>query len=88
MKSLSTTPGKKSAAKAAALPKETTAKPQRTGKVSTGARQASQTNLEMRHQMIATAAYYRAERRGFQDGSLVDDWIEAEAEIDASLGSI
>lgn len=88
MKSLPATPGKKSAAKAATLPKEATAKPQRTRKASTGARQASQTNPEMRHQMIATAAYYRAERRGFQGGSPVDDWIEAEAEIDASLGSI
>jgi len=37
---------------------------------------------EHRHQMIATAAYYRAERRAFGDGDPVADWLEAEAEID------
>jgi hypothetical protein len=40
---------------------------------------------ECRHQMIATAAYYRAEFRAFQDGDPVADWLEAEAEIDRAL---
>ena len=31
--------------------------------------------------MIATAAYYRAERRGFEDGTADEDWYEAEAEL-------
>lgn len=31
--------------------------------------------------MVATAAYYRAESRGFDDGSAEDDWYEAEAEL-------
>jgi Protein of unknown function (DUF2934) len=35
-----------------------------------------------RNQMIATAAYYRAERRGFTGGNPVGDWLAAEAEID------
>ncbi|MBI1173747.1 MAG: DUF2934 domain-containing protein [Sideroxydans sp.] len=35
-----------------------------------------------RYQMIATAAYFRAEQRGFKNGNPVDDWIAAEAEID------
>jgi hypothetical protein len=35
--------------------------------------------------MIATAAYYRAECRAFQDGDPVADWLEAEAEIDRAL---
>jgi hypothetical protein len=35
--------------------------------------------------MIATAAYYRAERRQFAPGFEVEDWIAAEAEVDASL---
>ena len=35
-----------------------------------------------RYQMIATAAYYRAEHRGFSGGNPVDDWLAAEAEID------
>lgn len=37
-----------------------------------------------REQMIAEAAYFRAERRGFR-GDAVRDWCEAEAEIDARL---
>ena len=31
--------------------------------------------------MVATAAYYRAEARGFEGGSPEDDWYEAEAEL-------
>ena len=34
-----------------------------------------------RQQWIATAAYYRYERRGFNNGSEERDWLEAEAEI-------
>lgn len=37
---------------------------------------------EERKRMIAEAAYYRAERRGFATGGELDDWIEAETEID------
>jgi hypothetical protein len=32
---------------------------------------------------IARAAYFRAERRGFAPGSDLDDWLEAETEIEA-----
>ena len=42
-------------------------------------------NGEDRQHMISTAAYYRAERRGFNGGDEVQDWLEAEAEIDAIL---
>lgn len=35
-----------------------------------------------RREMIATAAFLRAERRGFSSGSEVDDWLSAEEEID------
>ena len=38
-----------------------------------------------RQQMIAEAAYFKAERRGFNGGDAVRDWCEAEAEIDAQL---
>jgi hypothetical protein len=38
--------------------------------------------------MIAEAAYFRAERRGFNGGDAVRDWCEAEAEIDARLREI
>jgi DNA anti-recombination protein RmuC len=35
--------------------------------------------------MIADAAYFRAERRGFNGADPVPDWLEAEAEVDAQL---
>ena len=31
--------------------------------------------------VIAEAAYYRAQQRGFAPGHELDDWIEAEAEV-------
>ena len=35
-----------------------------------------------RYQMIAEAAYFRAEKRGFVEGDVAQDWLDAEAEID------
>ena len=35
-----------------------------------------------RYQMIAEAAYFRAEKRGFVGGDVAQDWLESEAEID------
>lgn len=37
---------------------------------------------ESREARIAEAAYWRAERRGFQPGRELDDWLEAERSID------
>ena len=37
---------------------------------------------EDRQQRIATAAYYRAERRGFNSGDEIQDWLEAEKDMD------
>lgn len=42
-------------------------------------------NQEQRHQLIATAAYLRAEKRGFMGGDPIEDWLQAESEIDATL---
>ncbi|MFZ5508608.1 MAG: DUF2934 domain-containing protein [Pseudomonadota bacterium] len=42
-------------------------------------------NPEERLRYIAEAAYYRAEKRGFVPGSELDDWLEAEAEVDGRL---
>lgn len=39
---------------------------------------------ELRHEMIAEAAYFRAEHTGFSGDSL-ENWLEAEAEIDRML---
>jgi hypothetical protein len=40
---------------------------------------------ESRRAMIAQAAYFHAERRGFAPGNETQDWLRAEAEIDALL---
>jgi hypothetical protein len=40
---------------------------------------------EERHRKIETAAYYRAQKRGFSNGDPLKDWLEAEREIDASF---
>lgn len=42
------------------------------------------TEAELR-KMIAEAAYYRAEKRGFAPGLEADDWREAEAEVMARM---
>ena len=41
-----------------------------------------------RLKMIATAAYYRAEKRGFNgnEADAIQDWLEAEMEVDNELG--
>lgn len=38
-----------------------------------------------RAMLIAEAAYYRAEKRGFMPGHETEDWLAAEAEVDAGL---
>jgi len=45
------------------------------------------TTPEQRHRLIAENAYLRAASRGFCNGSALQDWLEAEAEIDAWLMS-
>ena len=40
---------------------------------------------DVRRAMIAEAAYFHAERRGFAPGDEVQDWLKAEAEVDALL---
>jgi hypothetical protein len=38
-----------------------------------------------RRRLIAEAAYYRAQQRGFSGGDPVRDWLEAEAEVSVRL---
>jgi hypothetical protein len=68
--------------------KTTTAKP--TAAVKSPAKrvaekQQKQANIEPqeRHRLIAEAAYLIAEERGFQGGMALNDWLQAEAEVDA-----
>jgi hypothetical protein len=42
---------------------------------------------EDRNACIAAAAFFIAERRGFTPGHELDDWLEAEREVDARLCS-
>ncbi|MCG8018344.1 MAG: DUF2934 domain-containing protein [Candidatus Thiodiazotropha sp. 'RUGA'] len=39
----------------------------------------------LRYQMIETAAYYIAEKHGFDPRKSVEDWAQAEQEIDSML---
>ena len=38
------------------------------------------------YRVVAVAAYLRAERRGFEGGSALDDWLEAETELKRTRG--
>jgi hypothetical protein len=40
-----------------------------------------------REQMIAEAAYFRAEQRGFVPGNEMSDWLQAEVDVEALLGT-
>ena len=40
-----------------------------------------------RDALIREAAYFRAERRGFAPGQELEDWFEAEREVDGCLSS-
>lgn len=42
-------------------------------------------SAESRHKMIQIAAYYRAERRNFQNGDPVADWLSGEKKVDKML---
>jgi len=43
------------------------------------------TDAAERGRMVAVAAYFRAERRGFVPSAELEDWLQAEAEVDAML---
>ena len=80
--------------RAAAAPKPAARKAAATGKaavrksVSTQSRGASAAApAAEREEMVRTAAYFRAERRGFAPGYEWEDWLAAEAEVGALAGS-
>ncbi len=43
-------------------------------------------NVEERERLVAQAAYFRAEKRGFAPGCELQDWVEAEAEVLRLIG--
>lgn len=43
-------------------------------------------SAQEREAMVAQAAYFRAERRGFAPGGELQDWAEAEAEVLRLIG--
>jgi hypothetical protein len=47
--------------------------------------EGSEISNEARYMMIQEAAYWRAERRGFEPGFELEDWLAAENEIDSLL---
>jgi hypothetical protein len=40
---------------------------------------------DLRHRMISEVAYHRYTSRGYADGYDIDDWLQAEAEVDHLL---
>lgn len=60
-----------------AAPKAAIAKPARSR-----AKKPAGIPLEQRRNYIEVAAYHIAERRGFAPGNPLEDWVQAEAEID------
>jgi len=79
--------------RAAAAPKPAARKAAATGKaparkpVGTPVRPAvTQPSAAEREEMVRTAAYYRAERRGFAPGYEWEDWLAAEAEVSGLAG--
>ena len=61
-------------------PKASGAKPARSR-----AKKPAGVPAEQRRNYIEMAAYYIAERRGFAPGNPLEDWVQAEAEIDRLL---
>ena len=43
-------------------------------------------SAEERARMVSLAAYFRSQKRGFDPGRDLEDWLEAEAEVNATLG--
>jgi hypothetical protein len=83
----SNTPPRRSRATTSVI--EGASAPRRVRKRVDAARSDSTTTISAadRMRMIETAAYYRAEHRGFIAGHEADDWLSAEAEIDALIAA-
>jgi hypothetical protein len=79
--------GKRTTAPAkAAAPKKAAAKTASVRKRGSLGVQSVPVTPEERWKLIASAAYFKAQARGFAPGGEETDWLEAEREIDAMLG--
>ncbi len=79
----STTQPKKTAAKSKSpRAKADRVKPSQAADPSTATARVA---AEERWRLIAEVAYLRAEQRGFERGDPINDWLEAEREVDARL---
>lgn len=76
---LKATPTAKSAVRAPVLREKS-----KTGKAD--AQPGPALNTQEREKLIAQAAYFRAEKRGFTPGYELQDWIEAEVEVLRLIG--
>lgn len=75
--------------KPSAPPVSTGKKAVGSGLVAAAGKQAARQQLidpETKRMMIAEAAYYRAEKRGFAPGGELQDWLDAEAQVETTLG--
>ena len=78
---------KLAAKKVATAKKAATAKATARRPASTASRPAvTAPSATGREEMVRTAAYFRAERRGFAPGYEWEDWLAAEAEVSALAG--
>jgi hypothetical protein len=68
-----------------AAPAEAVKRPPRSRKSPLVAPARVQVTPEARRALIAENAFLRAERRGFDPGHETEDWLAAEAEVDALL---
>jgi hypothetical protein len=74
-----------SSGKLRSIGKSTAAKTKTRKAVVTTYSGTEQLSPEHRYHMIAEAAYFYAEERGFCNGSELDDWLRAEASVDEML---
>jgi len=51
-------------------------------------KQAQAATPEERHCLIAAMAYLIAEQRDFQGDTALDDWLQAEADVDAGMPTV
>ena len=67
------------------MPASTTASTKTRRKVKKAPPKTVKVSPEQRREMIEEAAYFRAERRNFQGGDPVADWLSSEKEVDGLL---